>query len=51
MKIGLCGDSPSSNVEFAKFLVHCGIDSMSLTPDAVLKTTVIVANEERKIKK
>ena len=50
-KIGLCGDAPSSNLEFAKFLVKCGIDSMSLTPDAVLKTTIIVQKEEGNLKK
>jgi len=50
-KIGLCGDAPSSSVEFARFLVECGIDSMSLTPDAILKTYVTVAKEEKKLKK
>lgn len=39
-KIGMCGDAPSTFPEFAKFLVDCGIDSMSLTPDAVLKTVL-----------
>jgi pyruvate,water dikinase len=37
-KIGICGDAPSSFPDFAKFLVDCGIDSISLSPDAVLKT-------------
>jgi len=50
-KIGICGDAPSSNLEFARFLVKCGIDSMSLTPDAILKTTLIVEKEEKKLKK
>lgn len=50
-KIGICGDAPSSNVEFARFLVECGIDSMSLTPDAILKTAIIVGKEERKLKR
>ena len=35
-KIGLCGQAPSDYPEFATFLVECGIDSMSLNPDAVL---------------
>jgi phosphoenolpyruvate-protein kinase (PTS system EI component) len=38
-KIGLCGQAPSDYPEFARFLVECGIDSMSLNPDAVLRTT------------
>jgi pyruvate, water dikinase len=37
-KIGLCGQAPSDYPEFAAFLVECGIDSMSLNPDAVLPT-------------
>ena len=38
-KIGLCGQAPSDYPEFARFLVECGIDSMSLNPDAVLRAT------------
>jgi pyruvate,water dikinase len=38
-KIGLCGQAPSDYPEFARFLVECGIDSMSLNPDAVLPTS------------
>ncbi|MBD3319204.1 phosphoenolpyruvate synthase [Candidatus Woesearchaeota archaeon] len=37
-KIGICGDAPSTYPEFAQFLVKEGIDSMSLSPDAVLAT-------------
>lgn len=50
-KIGICGDSPSSNIEFVKFLVKCGIDSMSLTPDAIIKTTLSVLEVEKNLKK
>jgi pyruvate,water dikinase len=45
-KIGLCGQAPSDYPEFARFLVECGIDSMSLNPDAVLATTELVADAE-----
>jgi pyruvate,water dikinase len=44
--IGLCGQAPSDYPEFAKFLVECGIDSMSLNPDAVLATTRLVLGME-----
>ena len=47
-KIGICGDAPSTYPEFAEFLVDCGIDSISLSPDAVLKTLVIIAKHEKK---
>ncbi|MCK4670430.1 MAG: phosphoenolpyruvate synthase [Nanoarchaeota archaeon] len=49
-KIGLCGDAPSTYPEFAQFLVRCGIDSISLSPDAVLKTTLKIAEMEKKLK-
>jgi pyruvate,water dikinase len=45
-KIGLCGQAPSDYPEFARFLVACGIDSMSLNPDAVLPTTRLVVSME-----
>lgn len=46
VKIGLCGQAPSDYPEFAKFLVEQGIDSMSLAPDVVVKTTMAVAELE-----
>lgn len=50
-KIGICGDAPSTYADFAKFLVECGIDSISLSPDAVVKTTLAIAEMERKIRR
>ncbi|MCS7046715.1 MAG: phosphoenolpyruvate synthase, partial [Gemmataceae bacterium] len=38
-KVGICGQAPSDYPEFARFLVECGIDSISLNPDTVVKTT------------
>ena len=46
-KIGICGQAPSDYPEFARFLVEEGIDSMSLNPDAVMKTTLMVLETER----
>ncbi|HEY9673335.1 MAG TPA: phosphoenolpyruvate synthase [Waterburya sp.] len=45
-KIGICGQAPSDYPEFAKFLVEQGIDSISLNPDSVLRTLLIVAEVE-----
>lgn len=47
-KIGICGQAPSDYPEFAEFLVEHGIDSISLTPDSLLRTLPrIVAAEQR----
>ena len=34
-KVGLCGQAPSDRPEFAGFLASIGIDSISVTPDAL----------------
>ncbi len=46
-KIGICGQAPSDYPEFAQFLVGEGIDSISLNPDTVLKTTLAILEAER----
>jgi pyruvate,water dikinase len=46
-KVGICGQAPSDYPEFARFLVECGIDSISLNPDTVLKTTEVIVEMER----
>ncbi|MDD5303341.1 MAG: phosphoenolpyruvate synthase [Elusimicrobia bacterium] len=46
-KIGICGQAPSDYPDFARFLVERGIDSISLNPDAALKTTLAVLEMER----
>jgi pyruvate,water dikinase len=50
-KIGICGQAPSDFPEFAEFLVECGIDSISLNPDTVIKTRLLVAEKERALKR
>ncbi len=46
-KIGICGQAPSDYPEFAQFLVREGIDSISLNPDAVLKTMLKIEEMEK----
>lgn len=46
-KIGICGQAPSDYPEFAEFLVEQGIDSISLNPDTVLKTTLAILAKEK----
>jgi len=48
-KIGICGQAPSDFPDFAEFLVECGIDSMSLNPDTVVKTRLLVAEKEKSL--
>ncbi len=37
-KVGICGQGPSDYPDFAQFLVEKGIDTISVTPDSMLKT-------------
>ncbi len=46
-KIGICGQAPSDYPAFAQFLVEQGIESMSLNPDAMLKTLLAIAEMEQ----
>jgi pyruvate,water dikinase len=48
---GICGQAPSDYPEIAEFLVREGIDSISLNPDSVLKTTMAILEVERKLGK
>lgn len=45
--VGICGQAPSDYPEFAKFLVKLGIDSISLNPDTVIKTTLAILQAEK----
>jgi pyruvate,water dikinase len=49
-KIGICGQAPSDYPEFAEFLVREGIDSISLSPDAILKTRVRISVLENNLR-
>ncbi len=46
VKVGICGQAPSDFPEFAAFLVEKGIDSISITPDSILKTLKSIKNIE-----
>ena len=50
-KVGICGQAPSDFPDFAIFLVECGIDSISLIPDTVIKTTIAVNKKEDSLKR
>jgi pyruvate,water dikinase len=44
-KVGICGQGPSDFPDFAEFLVEEGIDSISVTPDSMLKTLRALARQ------
>ena len=46
-KVGLCGQAPSDHPEFARFLVQCGIDSISVSPDSFVAVKEQVAQAEK----
>ena len=46
---GICGQAPSDYPEIAEFLVRTGIDSISLNPDSVLKTTLAILEIEQEL--
>jgi pyruvate,water dikinase len=45
-KVGLCGQAPSDNPAFAKFLAEQGIDSISVTPDALPAVLRVLAGAQ-----
>lgn len=46
VKVGICGQGPSDFPDFAQFLVSLGIDSISVTPDSVIKTVNAIHQAE-----
>jgi len=49
VKVGICGQGPSDFPDFADFLVQQGIDTISVTPDSVIKTVQAIAAAEQRI--
>ncbi len=49
-KIGICGQAPSDYPEFAAFLVEEGIDTISVTPDALARTIRRVSEAEAEVR-
>lgn len=48
VKVGICGQGPSDFPDFAQFLVDLGIDSISVTPDSLVKTVKAISEVEKK---
>jgi pyruvate,water dikinase len=47
--VGICGQAPSDYPDFAAALVALGIDSISVTPDTLLKVSRAVLDAERRL--
>jgi pyruvate,water dikinase len=50
LTVSICGQSVSVYPEITEFLVKCGIDSVSVNPDAVIETRKLVWEIEKKLK-
>lgn len=48
VKVGICGQGPSDFPDFAEFLVEEGINTISVTPDSILKTLKAIHKLESK---
>jgi pyruvate,water dikinase len=48
-KVGICGQGPSDFPDFSQFLVEQGIDTISVTPDSILKTLKVINKVEKKL--
>jgi pyruvate,water dikinase len=46
---GLCGQAPSDYPDMAEYLVELGIDSISLNPDTIVKTTQLILELESRL--
>lgn len=51
VKVGLCGQAPSDHPEFTRFLVSCGIDSISFNSDALIRGIENILAAEKSEKK
>ena len=47
--VGLCGQAPSDDPDFARSLVAMGIDSISVTPDTLLAVARVVVEAEARL--
>ena len=49
--VGVCGDAPSSIPGYVDFLIKLGIDSISLSQDAFIRTKIKISEAEKKHRK
>ncbi len=47
--VGICGQGPSDNPDFAFWLMEQGIESVSLNPDSVVETWVFLSENRKQI--
>ena len=44
--VGICGQGPSDHPDLAQWLVEQGIESISLNPDTVVSTWMLLAKQK-----
>jgi len=47
---GICGQGPSDHPDLCQQLIEAGIESISVQPDRIIQTTLLVAEIEEKLK-
>jgi len=50
-KVSICGEAPASVPGFVEFLIKCGIDSISVNPDSVIKTILLASKIEKNLER
>jgi len=50
-KVGICGEAPATVPGFVEFLIECGIDSISVNPESVIKTIMKAKEAEKNIQR
>jgi pyruvate,water dikinase len=46
--VGICGQGPSDHPDLAQWLVEQGIESISLNPDTVVSTWMMLSKQDAK---
>jgi len=44
--VGICGEAPANYPEITSFLTGLGIDSISVNPTSIMRTTTVVREAE-----
>ena len=49
--VSICGEAPANYPEIARFLTGLGIDSISVNPASIMRTTTVVRGAEEQARR